>query len=386
MLRRTCLLAAPLCWSAAGAVAQDEPFAPTLPAPAAVAEDDDEPGRAPAPAEEPIVDPAVVGEKQTKLREFGRDSPSNRAKAVAEQYSDALRRLLEQEADRRLENALDQTDPTERDKQLIALEESTTMGSTVAGRKATEILDRRRLQRGVGKKVYPTPEALEEARQEEREERREQTEEELIELRELTDDLLTDDLADKVRAEFEVIAWEEFRAIRRLVPQQQICRLLDLAERFPNTRAAAAAREVAQAAREQRIQIAEQDFAAALCAPLVFDQRWRRLKELAAAYPETPAAVRAEVLLSQHAATLPPLTIINERPETITVTVEQTYDGETEHRLKPGASVTVPAMFDSLVRVPLGDRLLPIRVPVGAVITIPAEPHPPLLDGVECVP
>ena len=350
----------------------------------------------PAPDAKPVVDekaPAVASEPKVEEEPAPQPSLQARAGKYSEQIAklrrlkeslinapttteridlqiEALTNLIQAEAQELLDVAATQSDPAERDRQLKDLVSNRLYAGTPAAEEAGDILQKR----NVDGKLYPDVAAADAAREkieaqdETDQEKAEQTA--TAELEKLADP----DLKADLQRALENLANERLQEIRRLAPGQQVCKLREFINDFPGTRAAVLAEQWIALRNQVTEQVGQAKLVQAMRAPLRYDQRWRRLKELVRDLPQTSAAVEAQSLLNQHATTLPTTTIWNHWSGTIRLSVETLYDGETVHRLQPGESVEVPLMFPALLRVSINDEVEPLRIFPGNTIGLHPRP------------
>ncbi len=283
---------------------------------------------------------------------------------------DALTKLIQAEAEERLTIALEESDTKERDKQLKDLIENRLYAGTPAAEQAGDLLQ----ERMVDGKLYPDVAAAKDAQDkldakaaEDREKAEQKANAEL-------EKLANKDIDAELRRSLELVASEEFESIRRLVPAQQVCRLQKFIDVYPGTRAAEVAQQLITLRREQTERFGQARLQKALAAPLFYDQRWRRLKELVRDYPQTSAAIEAESLLNQHRTTLTATTLQNHWSDTVGLSIETLYDGETIHRIAPGESLDVTLMFPALLRVSINDDVEPMRIVPGSTIGLHPSP------------
>ena len=152
-------------------------------------------------------------------------------------------------------------------------------------------------------------------------------------------------------AQEETNAQRSLNTARRLVLRQRWDRLNELIAKYPNTAAAEEAktlRDELKAAYEDR---ARRKLHEALCAPLIFDQRWRRLKEIQRAFAQTDSAEEAKRIFNEYAARIPPIAIANQTKSPLTFTVDTPYEVMQEVTLEPGEKRTFPSAFPVMVRV-----------------------------------
>lgn len=268
----------------------------------------------------------------------------------------------------------------------------------------------------VNGKIYPTLEEARAARQklkqDERKKLGEISEQYRSELDDVKAEQLTDDLIKAEKQLKEKDAREILETAVRLVVPQRREQLQQLLQNYPDTQAAAQAQTILNALNQRDEMIARRKLREALCAPLVFDQRWRRLKELVREYPRTIAAVEAEQIFFQHALQVPSMTIANQTPADLDITVDVPYEKCTQAQLGLGEMQSFSSVFPMMVRVRVSenewdvyqalpglDYILQIRhdqrhnVPKPVLVPAPAvEPLPgnplmiPMPSGAEMPP
>ncbi|WP_166825368.1 hypothetical protein [Thalassoroseus pseudoceratinae] len=277
---------------------------------------------------------------------------------------EALTSLIQEEASDRLAIALEQSDPVVRDRQLKDLIANRFYAGTPAAEEAGNLLQKR----NVDGKLYPDIAAAEAAQDkidaQDKADQEKAEQKATAELEKLADPALAKELLPAM----ERIANERFESIRRLVPSQQVCKLREFINDFPETKAAAVAEQLIALRNAETERRGQDRLRRAMMAPLNYDQRWRRLKELIRDFPQTSAAMEAESLLNQHATTLPPTTLHNHSSERVRFSIETVYDGETVYRLSPGDSINVTLMFPALLRVSINEDVHPSRIFPGSSI------------------
>lgn len=139
----------------------------------------------------------------------------------------------------------------------------------------------------------------------------------------------------------------------RLVLPQRRDRLQELIEEYPGTKAATEAEARLSHLQAESHRLARRKLHEALSAPLIFDQRWRRLKEIQRDYPHTESAKEAERIFERYAATVPPVVISNQMEDPVDITVDTPYEMMQEIELAPGEEQTVPTVFPLMVRIKL---------------------------------
>lgn len=139
-------------------------------------------------------------------------------------------------------------------------------------------------------------------------------------------------------------------AVRLVLPQRRD-RLQELIEEYPGTKAAAEAEARLSHLQEQSHRLARRKLHEALSAPLIFDQRWRRLKEIQRDYPQTESAKEAEWIFERYAATVPPVVISNQMENPVDITVDTPYEIMQEIKLDPGEKRTLPTVFPLTVHI-----------------------------------
>lgn len=144
-------------------------------------------------------------------------------------------------------------------------------------------------------------------------------------------------------------------AVRLVVPQRRE-RLKHLLQKYSNTRAATEAQAILTAIDQRDEIIARRKLREALCAPVVFDQRWRRLKELIREYSRTTAATEAEQIFFQRALQVPSMTIANHTMNEVDITVDVPYEKATLAELSPGEMQSFSSVFPMMVRVKVGEN------------------------------
>ena len=149
----------------------------------------------------------------------------------------------------------------------------------------------------------------------------------------------------------EANARKRLSTARRLVLRQRWDRLGELIEKYPNTTAAAEARGLRESLMAEYDRRARRKLSEALRAPLVFDQRWRRLKEIVRDHAGTQSAEVAQQIFDEHAARIPPVVITNEIETSVTFTVDTPYEVLQEVTLEPGKQQSFPSAFPLSVRI-----------------------------------
>lgn len=162
--------------------------------------------------------------------------------------------------------------------------------------------------------------------------------------------------AKEATAQDEANALKSLNSARRLVLRQRWDRLNELIETYPNTTAAAEARTLRAELKENYDRAARRKLHEALWAPLIFDQRWRRLKEVQRDFGGTVAAKVAERIFNEHADHIPPIVIANQTESPVSLTGDTPYEVMKEAMLEPGDDRDFPSAFPVMVRVPVREN------------------------------
>ena len=267
----------------------------------------------------------------------------------------ALEMLMEQEAERMYEEAM-KAEPAERDEVLKQLRANRYPQLQEVRSRAEDDLK----QRTVGDTVYPTLEAAEQAREDVEEEQRKRQEavekKDLEDLEKLKQDLLTDPILQAARTFSEEEAGRMLERAMRLVLPQRREQLREIVRKYPMTKASTQAAGILSALDQQNEVVAAKKLHKALRSPVVFDQRWRRLKEIERDHPQTPAAAEARQIFLTHQAQTPPVTITNHTIGELKITADRPYSTMEELTLSAGESRTLSTAFPMMIRVEIGDN------------------------------
>lgn len=306
----------------------------------------------------------AYAEKLTRLETFQRErllrdtdiqDRKSRAADEVNRVMGGLKLLMDQEAQRLFDEAMSLEDPKERDRILEKLRDSRFQLQDVRRRAEYEL--NRRTVDGV---VYPT---LEEAKQKAREleaERQKRLDEvdqkDLEDLETLMQDLLNERITDAAKAFAEDDARMMLEKAQRLVLSQKRELLEEILRKHPETEAAGYAKsELAQLQSHNQL-VADHKLHKALASSVLYDKRWRRLKEIELYHPETQAAWEAKRIFENHLAQVPPVLITNRTAGKVELTVDMPYSRLKNLELKPGQMESVASAFPLVIRVNIGNN------------------------------
>ncbi len=263
--------------------------------------------------------------------------------------------LMQQEGERLYQQAMSASDLEERDKILKRLAKTNHAQLQDVRLRAERHLE----HRTVGEKVYPTIQAAEEAERQAREKQRkkfaELEQKDLKDLETIKGEELTGSISKAAQEFAEQDAQQMFDTAVRLVWQQRRERLKEIARKYPMTKAGQEAHQVLIAIQHQNEAVANRKLHAALMSPVVFDQRFRRLKEIIRDHAGTNAALEAEQIFQQHALQIPPVGISNHSASEVEMTVDQPYGKMQRAKLYPGETRSYPAAFPLMIRVKIDE-------------------------------
>ncbi len=283
------------------------------------------------------------------------DQESPAADEVA-RLKGGLQLLIDQEAERLFREAMGSGDPEVRDAILKKLLE---------GKYAPHVSDRVKQEfekRTIanGKEPFPT---VEEARAAEKrlkekqaQQAAEQAQKDLKDLDQLKDQLMSERISQAARDFAETESRKQFTTAIRLVRTQRREHLRGLIARYPDTKAAHEAEAILAGKKQENEWIASQKLAEAVRAPVNFDQRWRRMKELIRELPNTKAAEEAARLFDQHAAQVPPASVTNETSHAAGLTWDVPYSRLNWASIAAGETESLASAFPMLVRVQIDDN------------------------------
>ncbi len=316
---------------------------------------------------------------------------TNRAADEIEKLIGGLEMLMEQEAERIYDRAM-KSEPEERDRLLNRLIDLNQPQLDVRNRAERELA-----RRTVGETVYPTLEEAEEARrklEEEQRRRREEIEQEdLEELEKLKREILGEQISEAAERFAEEDGRRMLEAAMRLVLPQRRVQLNELVRKYPDTQAAAEAGRILAAIDRENELVAGHKLNKALHSPVLFDQRWRRLKEIQRDHPKTAAAAEAGRIFAGHVAQVPPVLISNHTAAEVEMTVDRPYSVLEEVELAAGESRTFTSAFPLMIRVevrndewdvyrvwPGGNFILQTALGVPVLCPVPAESGTPIIQ------
>jgi hypothetical protein len=301
-------------------------------------------------------------QKIQRLRDFQRNRGlerselsrrTNRAADEILRIIGGLELLMEQEAQQIFDQAM-KADPEERDRLLNQLKNIPYPELQVRSRAEEELN-----QRTVGGELYPSVEEAREAQKkldvEERQRREELEQKDLEDIESLKQELLSDPISQAAETYAEMQARQMLEAALRVVLPQRRERLKEITRRYPGTEAATEANSILNHLQQQNQLIASRKLHEALGAPVIYDQRWRRLKELEREYPNTSAAAEAGDIFERHLALVPPVVISNHFTGPAEFTIDKPYSVMEQVTLPAGESRTFSTAFPVMIRVRIKD-------------------------------
>ncbi len=292
-------------------------------------------------------------QKERFLRDTDLQARKSRAADEVNRVIGGLKLLMDQEAERLFDEAMSSDDPKVRDSILEKLRDSRFQLQDVRRRAENELKGRT-----VGETIYPTiEEAREKARQLEEERRKKLEDVDNTDLEDL-EKLKQEELTDRINKAAQAFAEEDARMLlekaERLVFPQRKGLLEEIVRKHPNTQAAADARALLDHLKSHNEFLASHKLHEALKSSVIFDQRWRRLKEIERHYPGTQAAMEAKRMFEEHLAHVPPVAIANPTDQKVELTVDVPYSRLKNVDLKPGQSESHSSAFPLVVRVNIG--------------------------------
>ena len=325
------------------------------------------------PVEPAVAEPALRGfelleayqAKQNRLKLFLREHnleslASQDQKSPAADEGDrligGLQLLMDQEAERLFHEAMRSQNLEYRDSILKKLRQGNY--SPKVSNQVKQEFEKRTVENRLDAEAtqpFPTVEEAQAAEKRLKEQQEQQqadrAKKDLQDLNQLKDQLMTEPISEAAQKFAEEAAQKQFTAALRLVPTQRREHLREIVRKYPSTTVGKEAQAILTAMKQQREFLADQKLGEALRAPVNFDQRWRRMKELLNQYPNTKAAAEAEQIFEQHAAQVPPAVLTNETRRAVELTWDVPYNRLRRANLAAGQTESFKTAFPMLVRV-----------------------------------